>query len=86
MATRTNAARKRDLACVQIGCDSYLMDADKATQAIKVFRDAILCQRDYEGHRIRYIAGERPKVELAIVDADDVVMPSGVPAIEDRRR
>ncbi|MBR8151663.1 hypothetical protein [Burkholderia vietnamiensis] len=86
MVTRANAARKRDVACVRIGFESYLMDADKAMQAIKVFRDAIRCERDYAGHRVRYIAGERPEVEMAIVSADDVVMPTGMPALEDRRR
>ncbi|WP_231747212.1 hypothetical protein [Burkholderia sp. BDU5] len=62
------------------------MDADKAMQAIKVFRDAIRCERSYAGHRARYIAGERPDVAMEIVSTDDVVMPTAAPALEDRRR
>jgi len=85
MATKRNTIRSRDVACIRIGFQ-YLMDADKAMQALKLFRDAIKCDKHYHDRGYRYIAQDRPELEMTMVDPDDVVMPSSNPALEDRRR
>lgn len=86
MATKRTNTRSRDIACIRIGYHEYLMDADKAMQALKLFRDAIKCERNYHDRGYRYIAQERPELEMTMVDPDDVVMPSSSPALEHRRR
>ncbi|MBR8084712.1 hypothetical protein KDX23_18410 [Burkholderia vietnamiensis] len=86
MATKRNTIRSRDVACIRIGFQEYLMDADKAMQALKLFRDAIKCDKHYHDRGYRYIAQDRPELEMTMVDPDDVVMPSSNPALEDRRR
>lgn len=61
------------------------MDADKAMQALKLFRDAIQCDKRYQDRGYQYIAQGRPQLEVTLVDPDDVVMPSSNPALEDQR-
>ncbi|MDF3093503.1 hypothetical protein KPB06_25270 [Burkholderia semiarida] len=86
MATRKATTRSRDVACLRIGYQEYLMDADKAMQALKLFQGAIKCDRHYHDQGYRYIAQERPELQMTMVDSDDVVMPSSHPALEDRSR
>ncbi|CAB3764191.1 hypothetical protein [Paraburkholderia humisilvae] len=78
----TKLARKRDLACVRIGFEEYLLDADKAMQAIKLFRESVRCRRHFAGsHKCQYVVGEKPELELMLVDAEQVLMPRDLPAI-----
>ncbi|MEX3688882.1 hypothetical protein AB3X91_30745 [Paraburkholderia sp. BR14263] len=91
MTTRTPARTRtrmhsRDIACIRIGFEEYLLDADKAMQVLKLFREAIRCQKDFNGRRFRYVTGNRPELEMTLVDPDHVVMPNDVPALESRMR
>jgi len=85
MATKKNAPRARDVACVSIGFSDYLIDADDAMQLMRIFRKAVECQKDFLGGSYRYIAGRTPRLEMAMVSASEVVMPTSAPAIEDQR-
>lgn len=84
MATRKPTARRRDLACVRIGYEEFLLDADKAMQVVKLFRESLHCRKHFSGTRYQYVAGGTPELELTLVAPDQVVVPSDVPALEGR--
>lgn len=85
MATRTKTVRKRDIACIRVGFEEYLLDADKAMQVIKLMRESVSCRKDFDGRRVRFLAGRAPELELSMVDESQVVMPGSSPALEDLR-
>ncbi|WP_321895969.1 hypothetical protein [Paraburkholderia heleia] len=86
MVTRAKTPRgPRDVACIRIGYEHYLLDADKAMQVLKPMRESISCNRDFNGRRMRYVAGSSPDLELSMVQASDVVMPSDQLALPDMR-
>lgn len=85
MATRKSAARPRDVACISIGYMDYLIDADDAMAVMRIFRKAVGCQKDFVGGGYRYIAGRTPHLELTVVSASEVVMPTNALALEDQR-
>lgn len=82
MATRKEMARGKDVACLRIGFEDYLLDADKAMQAMKLLREAIRCEKRFEGRRYRYMALSRPELEVTLVDPSHVLMPGQRPALE----
>jgi hypothetical protein len=87
MATKKNTVR-RDVAYLRIGLEEYLLDTDKAMQAIKLFREAFKCRRYYvgNGNGFRYVAEGPPELEMTVVDPRHVDIPNGAPVLEDRRR
>lgn len=85
MATKRNAPPARDIACISIGFSDFLIDADSAMTVMKIFRKAVECRKDFNGHGYRYIAGHTPRLELSVVSASEVVMPSDAIALEDQR-
>ncbi|MBB2981797.1 hypothetical protein [Paraburkholderia tropica] len=85
MATRAKNRITRDAACIRIGFEHFLLDADKAMQVIKLMRESISCNRDYDGRRLRYVAGVEPELELSMVKPSDVVMPGAQLALDDMR-
>ncbi|CAB3783040.1 hypothetical protein LMG28688_01566 [Paraburkholderia caffeinitolerans] len=85
MATRAKGPRSRDVACIRIGFEHYLLDADKAMQVLKLMRESIACERHYGGRSMRYIAGAAPELELSMIQASEVVMPSDQLALPDMR-
>ncbi|VVD28457.1 hypothetical protein [Paraburkholderia dioscoreae] len=85
MATRTKRPSSRDIACIRIGFEHYLLDADKAMQVLKLMRESISCNRDFKGRRMLYIAGAEPDLELSMVKASEVVVPGSQLALDDMR-
>ena len=85
MATRKSTPRARDVACLSIGFMDYLIDADDAMAVMKIFRKAVECKKDFNGRGYRYVAGRTPRLELSVVSASEVVMPSDTLALEDQR-
>ncbi|MFD1557041.1 hypothetical protein ACFSHT_15680 [Paraburkholderia silviterrae] len=85
MVTRSKSPRSRDIACIRIGFEHYLLDADKAMQVLKLMRESVSCHRDYNGRRMRYVAGAAPELELSMIQASEVVMPGAQLALEDMR-
>ncbi|MBB6320539.1 hypothetical protein [Paraburkholderia tropica] len=85
MATRAKNRITRNVACIRIGFEHFLLDADKAMQVIKLMRESISCNRDYAGRRLRYIAGAEPELELSMIKPSDVVMPGAQLALDDMR-
>lgn len=83
MATRAKSQPPRDVACIRIGYEHFLLDADKAMQVLKLMRASVSCNRDYAGRRLRYIAGAEPELELSMIKPSDVVMPGAQLALED---
>lgn len=67
-----------DMACVSIGFDTYLLPAASALKVVTLMKDAFKVERDFVGLRDKYqVSEERPRLEMAIVRADQVVMPQG---------
>lgn len=85
MVTRAKPQRPRDIACIRIGFEHYLLDADKAMQVLKLMRESISCNRDFNGRRMRYIASSSPELELSMIQASEVVMPSDQLSLPDMR-
>lgn len=85
MATRAKTVRGRDIACLRIGFEHFLLDADKAMQVLKLMRESIACERHYGGRRLRYVAGCAPELELSVIQVSEVVMPGAQLALEDLR-
>ncbi|MEX3967316.1 hypothetical protein AB4Y42_34665 [Paraburkholderia sp. EG286B] len=83
MATRSKRQLSRDIACIRIGFEHYLLDADKAMQVLKLMRESISCDRQFGGRRMRYVAGTAPELELSMIQASEVVMPSDQLVLED---
>lgn len=85
MATKKTTVR-RDVACISIGHMDYLLDADKAMQAMKLFREALECRRYLAqgSNRFRYVTNGRPELELTLIDACQVDIANNVPALEDQ--
>lgn len=80
MATRQTKAR--DLACVRIGFNEYLMDADKAMQVLKLMRESVECEREFGARRRHYVPGQAPQLELTMVDPSEIYRRSTAPQIE----
>ncbi|MBN3851955.1 hypothetical protein G3N59_01055 [Paraburkholderia sp. Ac-20340] len=85
MATRAKTTRQRDVACIRIGFNSYLLDADKAMQVLKLMRESVECERDYANRKVRYVAGQSPDLELSMIQPSEVAMPQNSLALEDQR-
>lgn len=85
MATRKLPSQSRNTACIRIGYESYLLDADKAMQVLKLMRESVSCQRNFTGRRMCYVVGRSPELELSMIQASEVVMPRDAAAIEDMR-
>ena len=62
---------------VTIGYQDFLMPADKGMRVLEAMQNAIGCERNYDGHDESFLATDQPRVEFALVRADQVRMPDG---------
>ncbi|WP_368610366.1 hypothetical protein [Paraburkholderia sp. BR14312] len=52
---------------------------------LKLMRESISCNREYGGRRMRYVVGAAPELELKMIQASEVVMPSDQLALPEMR-
>jgi phosphoserine phosphatase len=57
----------QDCCVVTIGFTHLLLPAADGLKVLALLRKAAEVDRDYGGHEIRYIVGERPRCELEMV-------------------
>ncbi|WP_375591739.1 hypothetical protein [Chitiniphilus eburneus] len=84
MAARKSPAKP--LACLTVGYERYLMDADKATQVMKILTESVTCEEQYAGGKYTFVMGDTPRLEMTIVRAGQVRQstPSAHFQLEDR--
>lgn len=67
-----------DMACVVIGFESYLLPAAAALKVVTLMKDAFQVERDFSMNEKFQVSDRRPRIEMAIVRADQVVMPESL--------
>lgn len=68
-------AKPVQMACLTIGHYDYLLPADKAMKVAELMQHAFDCDKSYEDRGYVYTPTDQPRVEFALVRANQVRAP-----------
>ena len=68
-------AKPVQMACLTIGYSDYLLPADKAMKVAELMQHAFGCEENYEDCGRTYTPTDQPRVEFALVRANQVRAP-----------